>query len=96
MHIFWGMIVSRYLTTSEKLRFEGYVARMGERRDLCRILVGKYDRKRLLGRTRRRWEDNIKMDLKKLGCGCMDWIDLGQGRDRRRALVNAVIKFRVP
>ena len=68
----------------------------GERRGVYRVLVGKPDGKRPLGRTRRRWEDNIKMDLQEVGYGDMDWIELAQDRDRWRALVNAVMKLRVP
>jgi hypothetical protein len=64
---------------------------MGERRGVYRVLVG-----RPLRRPRRRWEDNIKMDHQHMGCGGMDWIDLAQGRDRWRALVNAAISMRVP
>jgi hypothetical protein len=56
----------------------------------------KPEGKRLLGRSRRRWEDNIKMDLQEVGCGCIDWIELAQDRDRWRALVNAVMNLRVP
>jgi len=59
---------------------------MGERRGLHRILVGKPEGKRPLGRPKRRWEDNIKMDLQEVGCGYMDWIDLAQARDSWRAL----------
>ena len=58
-------------------------------RGVYRVLVGKPEGKRPLGRPRRRWEDNIKMDLQKVGCGCMDWIKLAQDRDRWRALVTA-------
>jgi hypothetical protein len=61
-----------------------------------RVLVGKPEGKRLLGRPRSRWEENIKMDLQEVECGNMDWIELAQVRGRRRALVNAVMNLRVP
>ena len=77
-------------------RWAWHVARMGERKGVCRVLVGKSDGKRPLGRPRRRWEDNIKMDLQEVGCGGMDWIELAQDGDRWRALVNAVMKLWVP
>jgi hypothetical protein len=63
---------------------------MGERRGVYRVLVGKPEGKRPLGRPRRRWEDNIKMDLQEIRCGSMDWNELAQDRDKWRALVNAV------
>jgi hypothetical protein len=68
----------------------------GEKRNAYRILVGKPERKRPLGRTRRRWEDNIRMDLREIGWGDMDWIDLAQDRHQWRALVNTVMNLRVP
>jgi len=68
----------------------------GERRGVYRVLVGKPEGKRPLGRPRRRWENNIKIDLQEVGCGGVDWIDLAQDRDRWRALVNAVMNLWVP
>jgi hypothetical protein len=81
---------------SRRMRWAGYVARMGEKRTAYRILVGKPEGKRPLGRLRRRWEDNIKKDLRETGWGGMDWIDLAQDRDQWRALVNTVLNVRVP
>ena len=73
------------------------MARMGEGRGVHRVLVGKPEGKRPLGRPKRRWEDNIKMDLQEVGCGgCGDWMELAQDRDRWRTLVGTVRKFRVP
>ena len=69
---------------------------MGERRGVYRVLVGKPEGKRQLGRSRRRWKDNINMDLQEVGCRGMDWMELAQDRDRWRALVNAVMNLRVP
>jgi hypothetical protein len=68
---------------------------MGKGRGVYRILVGKPGGKRPLGRPRRRWEDNIKMDFQDAGCGGMDWIGLAQDRDRWRALVNVVMNLRI-
>jgi hypothetical protein len=67
-----------------------------EKRNACRILVGNPERKRLLGRPRRRWVNNIKMDLREIGWNGTDWIDLAQDRDLWRALVNTVMNLRVP
>jgi len=69
---------------------------MGEGRGVHRVLVGKPKGKRPMGRPRRRWVDNIKMDLQELGEGCGDWMELAQDRDRWRTLVSMVINLRVP
>ena len=78
------------------MRWARHVAGMVKRRVIHRVLVGKPEGKRPLGRPRLRWEDSIKMDLQEVGCGVMDWIDLAQDRDRWRAVVNAVMNLRVP
>jgi hypothetical protein len=80
---------------SRRMRWAGHVARVGEKRGAYRILVGRPEGRRPLGRPRHRWEDNIKMYIQKVGWG-MDWIDLAQDRDRWRALVNAVMNVRAP
>jgi hypothetical protein len=81
---------------SRRMRWALHVARMGEGRGVYRVLVGKPEGKRPLGRPRRRWEDNSRMDLQEVECGCVDWIGLAQDRDRWRALVSAVMNRRVP
>jgi hypothetical protein len=81
---------------SRTMRWAGHVARMGEGRGVYRVLVRKREGKRPLGRPRRRWEDNVAMDLQEVGCGCGDWIGLALDRDRWRALVSAVRNLRVP
>ena len=77
---------------SRRMRWAGHVARMGT----GKVHTGFGWGNRPLGRSRRRWEDNIKMDLQEVGCGDMDWIDLAQDRDRWRTLVNAIMNLRVP
>ena len=81
---------------SRRMRWVGHVARMEEGRRVHKVLVGKHEGKRPLGRPRRRWEDNMKMDLEEVGRGCGDWMELAQDRDRWRALVSTVMNFRVP
>jgi len=78
------------------MRWPGRVVRMGEGRDVHRVLMGKPEGKRPLGRPRHRWEDNIKMDLQEVEGGCEDWMELSQDRERWRALVSTVMNFRVP
>jgi len=77
------------------MRWDEHVARMGEDRGVYRFLVGKPEGRRPLGRPRRRWVDNIRMDLQEVGCGHVDWIGLSQDSDRRRTLVSAVMNLRV-
>jgi hypothetical protein len=77
------------------MRWAGHVARLGEERNVYRVLMGKPERYRPLGRPRRRWEDGIRGDLMAIGWGSVDWIQLAQDRDRWRALVNTVMNLRV-
>ena len=81
---------------SRRMRWAGHVACMGERRGVYSVLVGKPEGNRLLGRPRRKWEDNIKVDLQEVGCWGMDWIDLVQSSDSWRALVTAVMNLWAP
>jgi hypothetical protein len=81
---------------SRSMRWAGHVARMGEKSNAYRLLVGKPEGKRPLGRPRRRWVDNIRMDLGEVEWGDMDWISLAKDRNRWRALVNSVLNLRVP
>ena len=80
---------------SRIMRWAGYVPRMGDSRSVYRVLVGKHEEKRPLGKPRHRW-DRIKIDIQEVGCGGMDWIHLAQDRYRWRALVNAIMNLRVP
>jgi hypothetical protein len=80
---------------SRRMRWAGHVARMAEKRNGYRILVGRSEGKRLLGRQRRWWMDNIKIDLREIGWGGMDWIDLTHDRDRWRALVITEMNLRI-
>ena len=81
---------------SRRMRWAGHVARMGVERGVYRVLVGKPEGRRPLGRPKRRWADNIRMDLQEVGCVYRDWIGLAQDRGRWRTLVSAVMNLRVP
>ena len=81
---------------SRRMRWAGHVARTGEERGVYRVLLGKLEGRRPLGSPRRRWVDNIKMDLQEVVCGYMDWIGLAQDRGRWRTLVSVVMNLRVP
>jgi hypothetical protein len=100
-HLFWKCVVASWLEYHFTLccRFAvcvHSVARMGEERGVHRLLVGKPEGKRPLGRPRRRWEDNIKMDVQEVEGGRGDWMELAQDRDRWQALVSTVKNLRVP
>jgi hypothetical protein len=90
------MKLSLKIIKSRRMRWVGHVARMGEKRNAYRILVGKPEGKRPLGRQRCRWVDNIKMDLRELVWEGVDWIDMALDRDQWKALVNTVLNLRVP
>ena len=81
---------------SRRMRWAGHVACMGEERGVYRVLVGIPEGKRPPGRPRRRWMDNMRLDLQEVGCGYVDWIGLAHDRDRWRTLVSAVMNLRVP
>jgi len=81
---------------SRRMRWAGHVARIGEERGVYRVLPGKLEGRRPLGRHRHRWVDNTRLDLQEVGCGYMDWIGLAQDRDGWRTLVSAVMNLRVP
>jgi hypothetical protein len=83
------------LDKSRRMRWAGHVARMGEERKVYKVLVGKPQGKRPLGRPRRRWEDGIRMDLREIGLGGVDWIRLAQDRDSWRAVVSAMMNIGV-
>jgi len=81
---------------SRRMRWAGHVARMGEEKAVYRVLVGKPEGRRPLGRSRRRWVDNIRIDLQEVRCGYMDWIGMAQDRDSCRTLVSVIMNLRVP
>ena len=85
-----------WVIKTRRMRWAGHAARKEEGRGVHKVLVGKPEGKIPLGRPRRRWEDNIKMDLEEMGRGCGDWMELAQDMDRWRALVSTVMNFGVP
>jgi hypothetical protein len=85
--------MTKLVVTSRRIRCAEHVARIGEKRDVYRILVGKHEGKRQLGRPRHRWEDNNKMDLQEVGFRGMDWIEMARDRDRWRVVVNAAMNL---
>jgi hypothetical protein len=95
----YNLYSSQYIVKvikSRRMRCAGHVARMGEGRGVYRVLVGRPEGKRPLGRPRRRWEDNIKMDLREIGIDGVNWIRLAQDTVGWRALVDTIINLRVP
>jgi hypothetical protein len=100
MALFWDSLYSSpsivKVIKARRMILAGHVARMGEVGGAYNILVGRTEGRRPLGRPRRRWEDNIKMNLREIGFRDVDWIHLAQDRDRWRALVNTVMNLRVP
>jgi hypothetical protein len=92
--VFFTSIIK--IIKSRRMRWAGHVARMGSKRNMYRLLVGTPEGKRPLGRPRRRWVDNIKLDLLETGLSVVDWIGLAQDRYRWRGLVNSVMNLRVP
>jgi hypothetical protein len=93
--LYFSASIIRIIKSTE-VRWTGHIARMGEKRNVYRLLVGKPEGWRPLGRPRRRWLNNIRMDLVEVGWGKVDWIGLAEDRDRWRALVNSVLNLQVP
>jgi hypothetical protein len=95
LHILYSSPNTIRQIKSRRMRWAGHVARMGDERNVYKVLMGKPEGKRPLGRPRRRWEDRIRLDLREIGGGSVEWIQLAQDRDRGRALVNTVMNLRV-
>jgi hypothetical protein len=96
LHNFYSSPSIIRMMKSRRMRWAGHVARMGEKRNGYKIFVGKPEGRRLLGRPRRRWVDNIKMDTREMGWDGVDWIDLANDKDQWRVFVNTVMNLRVP
>jgi hypothetical protein len=98
MYASWFVLLTGYYSSDQikkRTRWPGHVARVWEKRDACRVLVGKFKRKRPIGRPRHVWEGSIKTDLKEIGWEDVGWIDLAEDRDDRRILVKMVINLRI-
>ena len=95
LNVLYSSLIIVRAIKSRRMRWAGHVARMGEKRGVNRVLVGNHGGQRPLGRSRHRWDDNIKMNLHEVGCGVMDWIELAQNRDRWQPLVNVAMNRRV-
>jgi hypothetical protein len=93
--LYYSPSISRIIK-ARRMKWVGHVARMGEKRNEYRLLLGNPEGRSPLGRPRRRWLDNIRMDLAEVGWGDVDWTGLAQDRDRWRALINSVSNLRVP
>jgi hypothetical protein len=96
LHDLYSSLSSIRINKARRMRWAGHIARMWEKRNACRVLMGKPERKRPLGKSKHRWLHNIKMDLVEVGWGDVNWICLAQDRNRWRALVNSVLNLRVP
>jgi hypothetical protein len=96
LHNLYSSLTSVRVIRSRRKRWAGHVARMGEGRGIYRVLVGRPEGKRPLGRPRRRWEDNIKLDLREIGINGANWFQLAQDRVHWRAFVSTVMNLRVP
>jgi len=91
----YGSVIPQVIK-SRRMRWAGHVARMGEERGVYRVLVGKPEGRRPLGRPKCRWVDNIRMDFQEVGCWYMDWIGQAQDREGWQTLVSEVMNLRVP
>jgi hypothetical protein len=96
LHDLYSSPTSIRIMKAKRMRWAGHVARMGEKRNTYRLLLGNTEGKRPLGRPRRRWFNNIRMDLVEVGLGDVDLIGIAQDRNRWRALVNSILNLRVP
>jgi hypothetical protein len=96
LHNLYSSLIIIRMIKSRRMRWAGHVARMGEKRNAYRILVAKPEGRKPLGKSRRKWVDNVKIDLREIGCDGVDRVDLAQDRDQWRALMKTVMKLRIP